>query len=372
MTVNNPNPQLICDVCAAPAKPEAWRCATCGGTLHIANLPAFDPDAIRDHEWSLWRYADMLPANRRFSLGEGMTPLVPVSTGDVPFLAKLEYLLPSGSYKDRGVAVMLNALLAQDVDRIVEDSSGNAGASVAAYAGGIGMDCQIFVPAAAPQAKKAQIAGFGATLVEVAGPRSAVTEAVEAAAAEATYASHAWNPHFIAGQLTTAWEIWEQMGRRAPAAVAAPVGQGGLFLGLYYGFKALLNAEAISTMPRLYAIQSAAFDPIVSAWEQRADDVAEPCPGGPTSADGIKIARPLRSRQILKALYETEGAAFRVAEADLLAARKSLAHSGLFVEPTSAVPAAALSRILEHIGQLAEIVIPLTGHGLKATDQEIS
>ncbi len=365
-----PEPTLICDACAAPAGLLDWRCPACGGTLHLAGLPAFDPDAIRPYEWSLWRYAEMLPARRRFSLGEGMTPLVPVTTGSVPFLAKLEYLLPTGSYKDRGVAVLLNHLLEHGADAVVEDSSGNAGASVAAYAGGIGMACRVFVPAGAPADKKRQIAGFGAALVEVEGPRSAVTAAVEAAAQESTYASHAWNPYFIAGQMTHAWELWEQMGERAPEAVVVPVGQGGLFLGLYYGFRALLDAGAISAMPRLFAAQSAAFDPIVAAWESGAETVEAPRQAGETIADGIRIAQPLRSRLILGAIRETEGAAFRVDDLSIRAAQRALSRRGLFVEPTSAVPVAALPAVHAHLGKLSEIVVPLTGHGLKTASQE--
>ena len=271
---------LVCSACGQVAAPTAWRCTACGGVLEIEGLPPFDTDAIRTHEWSLWRYGAMLPASRRFSLGEGMTPLVPVHTGNgVPFLAKLEYLNPTSSYKDRGTAVMLNTLLSYEVEAVIEDLSGNAGASIAAYAAGIGMQARIFVPAAAPPAKKGMIARFGAEVVEVGGTRADVSAAVEQAAAETVYASHAWNSLFIAGQMTCAWEIWEQMSRRAPAAVVCPIGQGLLFLGLYRGFKALLDAGLIDRMPRLFGAQSAAYDPIVRAVESGAED-ADPAGSG--------------------------------------------------------------------------------------------
>ncbi len=362
--MSNPNWQPVCDSCGAAAGPLDWRCLACGGPLHLEGLPGFDPAAIRQHEWSLWRYADMLPVARRFSLGEGMTPLIPIRVGGIPFLAKLEYLLPTGSYKDRGVAVMLNYLLALGVTAIVEDSSGNAGASVAAYAGGIGMRARIFVPAGAAEGKKAQIARFGAQLVEVPGPRAAVTAACEAAAQETAYASHAWHPCFIAGEMTTAWELWEQMGGRAPDAVVCPVGQGGLLLGLVEGFRALLAAGVIERLPHFYAVQSAACDPIVRAWE-RTIDVPAPVEGGSTIADGIRITAPVRGRAILAALRASGGAALRVDDFAIRAAQQTLAARGLFVEPTSAVPVAALPAVLDHIGGEAEIVIPLTGSGLK-------
>lgn len=358
--------QLVCGRCNQPAGPLAWRCAACGGPLEIANLPPFDPAAIRQYEWSLWRYAAMLPTVRRFSLGEGMTPLIPLKVLDAPFLAKLEYLSPTHSYKDRGVAVMLNYLLSLGVESIVEDSSGNAGASVAAYAGGIGMAARIFVPASAPTTKKAQIARFGATVAEVKGSREDVTAACLEAAQEAgtAYASHAWSPLYLAGQMTCAWELWEQMGRRAPTAVVCPVGQGGLLLGMARGFAALHAAGLINRPPRLYAVQSAACDPLVRAWEAGVDE-PRPMTGGHTLADGIKIGSPVRGREVLAALRTSDGAALRVEDEAAMAARARLAERGLFVEPTSAVAVAALGAVQEHLGGPAEIVIPLTGSGLK-------
>ncbi|GAB4575501.1 MAG: threonine synthase [Anaerolineae bacterium] len=360
-------PTLICETCGEPAPPLAWRCASCGGTLWLDALPAFDAEAIRTNEWSLWRYGAMLPITRRFSLGEGLTPLVPVNPGGVPFLAKLEYLNPTGSYKDRGVSVMMNYLLHHHAESVVEDSSGNAGASVAAYAGGIGLNCRIFVPAGAPEGKTRQIAQYGAEVVAVGGPRHAVTEACEQAAENAVYASHAWNPYFIAGQMTIAWETWEQMARRAPEAVVCPVGQGGLLLGWYYGYRALLAARAISHMPRLFAVQTEACAPIVDAWENGEETVTRRIEPGETIADGIRIGQPLRSRQILRALRETDGAAFRVDDLSIQAAQTALGKGGLYVEPTSAAAVAALPAVHAHLGKLSEIVVPLTGSGLKAS-----
>jgi threonine synthase len=358
--------QLICSRCDAPADPLDWRCTTCGGPLEIANLPAFNADAIRQHEWSIWRYAAMLPTYRRFSLGEGMTPLVPVKIGSTPFLAKQEYLSPTASYKDRGTAVLLNYLLEHGVTSVVEDSSGNAGASLAAYSGGIGLEAEIYVPDTAPAGKKTQISRFGAQLVAVEGSRADVTTACEQAAATSTYASHAWNPLFIAGQMTCAWEIWEQMGQRAPGAIVCPVGQGGLLLGLARGFTMLLDAGLIDNMPRLYGVQSTAYDSVVRAWENGSDQ-PDGSTQGDTVADGIRIAQPVRGQAVMAAIGASDGAAFRVEDERILEARTALALQGLFVEPTSAVAVAALPQVMDHLGDLTEIVIPLTGSGLKGT-----
>jgi len=137
-----------------------------------------------------------------------------------------------------------------------------------------------------------------------------------------------------------------------------------LFLGLYRGFKALLDAGLIERMPCLFGAQSAAYDPSVRAWERGADD-AEPSGSGRTVADGIQIARPVRGQAVLAALREPHGGACRAADLSILAAQTALARRGLFVEPTSAVPVAVLPHVQQVLDGPAEIVIPLTGSGLK-------
>lgn len=345
----------------APAGPLDWHGD--GLPLQIADLPPFDPDSIDQADWSLWRYGALLPVRQRVSLGEGGTPLVYAEYADISFHAKLEFLNPTGSYKDRGTALLVNYLLDQGVIDVVEDSSGNAGASLAAYAAAAGLRARIFAPASAPAGKKALIRAFGAELVEVEGPRARTTEAVMAAAAESVYASHAWSPFFVAGQMTTAWEIWEQMG--APDAVVCPVGHGGLFTGLARGFAALQAAHQIPCMPRLYAVQAAACDPVVRAWEAGADAVT-PVAQGATIADGIVITQPVHGDEIVRWVRATGGAALRVDDAAIAAARAGLAGSGLLVEPTSAAVVAALGAVRAHLGAGGRIALPLTGSGLKA------
>ena len=352
--------KLVCEATGEPVSPLDWRCE--GGTVAIADLPPFDASAIDSGEWSLWRYGAMLPVKRRVSLGEGMTPLVQTTVNGHRFHAKLEYLNPTGSYKDRGTAVLVNHLAAQRVNEVVEDSSGNAGASLAAFAGAVGIQARIFVPASAPAGKKQLIASFGAALVEIEGPRAATTEACLQAAQTAVYATHAWSPFFIAGQMTCAWEIWEQMGRRAPQIIVCCVGQGGLFLGLARGFKALHSAGLVDRMPRFIAVQSAGCDPVVQAWE-RGLDAPERVAQQPSVADGIAVVQPVRGAEVLRVIRETSGAALRVDDVQIVAAQAALGKRGFIVEPTSAVPVAALEQIAQV--EPGEIVVPLTGNGLK-------
>lgn len=355
-------PQLICEDSGLPVGPVDWQCD--GGRVAIANLPPFDAAAIDHGEWSLWRYAAMLPAEPRVSLGEGMTPLVQTAIDGLRVRLKLEYLNPTGSFKDRGTSVLVNHLLAHNVREIVEDSSGNAGASLAAYAGAGGLRARIFAPASAPAGKKGLIAAFGAELVEVPGPRSATTEACLEAASTSVYASHAWSPFFVAGQMTCAWEIWEQLGGRAPGVIVCCVGQGGLFLGLARGFRALYKAGLIENVPRMVAVQSAACAPVIHAWE-RGLDSPEPVEQKPGVADGIAVAQPVRGSEILRTIRETGGTALHVDDEAIVEAQAKLHRLGFMVEPTSAVPVAALPAVQSWLADDAEIVIPLTGSGLK-------
>lgn len=335
-------------------------------------MPRFDTVAIDRSTWTIARYAGLLPVVPTVSLGEGGTPLVEVTTPEGTVLAKLEHLSPTGSFKDRGSAMLISHLRAAGIDRILADSSGNAGASVAAYAAAARMRARVYVPAHASTAKKLQIAAFGATVTDVEGLRSAAAAACQAEVAKApagtAYASHAWHPSFLAGQVTCAWEIWEQLGGEVPDAVVCPVGQGNLFLGLARGFEALYDAGLTPRLPRMYAVQVDACAPVARAY---AAGSAEPLQVNEmhTVAEGIRSAVPVRGREILRILTRTGGAAIAVPDDAVLTAQRNLARVGFLVEPTSAVVLAAMPHIRTHLGPGRLVVAPLTGSGLKGTDR---
>lgn len=306
----------------------------------------------------------MLPETGEIvSMGEGLTPLVKVNWKGMPVYFKLEYLSPTGSFKDRGTTVLVSFLRGMGIREVVEDSSGNAGASLAAYAARAGMRARIFVPAHASPAKKAQIAIYGAELMEVKGPREEAAKAVREEAEKGFYyASHYYNPLILEGMKTVAYEIWEQLGK-IPDAVVLPVGHGTLLLGLYQGFRDLLEAGLASSMPVLYGVQARNCSPLFEAFRLGVEEVAGYNPV-PTIAEGISIARPLRAKEILRAVRETGGEILAVEEGEILKGREELARKGFFVEPTSAVAVAALDHLLHLRGKI--LVIPLTGSGLKS------
>ncbi len=345
-----------------------WRC-DCGGVFELEGAPGFAQNEIQIGDFSLWRYRAMLPLKYEdgvISLGEGLTPLVETQIYGTRIHCKLEFLAPTGSFKDRGTAVLVNALRELGVKRMVEDSSGNAGASLAAYAARAGIEAEIYVPAYASPNKLTQISVYGAKLVKVAGPRERANQAVQEAAARGVYyASHYYNPFTLEGLKTIAYEIWEQLGRHAPDNLVLPVGHGTLLLGAYRGFKDLLTAGLIEGPPRLFAVQAEPCAPLYEAYQREMDD-AFPIEKNETIAEGISIAQPVRGRQLLAAIRETGGAVLAVSDEATLHARDELALRGLYVEPTSATAIAALRQLRDLIGPEVTTVVPLTGSGLKS------
>ena len=185
-----------------PSQGLPYRCPTCGGHYDLVDGPRYAPGSGHGFE----RYSESFPlppSSKLYSLGEGSTPLVAEEMDAGRIYLKCEHLNPTGSFKDRGTAVLISALKAVGVEEAVEDSSGNAGASFAAYAARAGIRAKVFVPDYASGPKRAQIEAYGAELVPIVGPRSAATEAVlRAVDAGSVYASHAHLPHIMAGMAT--------------------------------------------------------------------------------------------------------------------------------------------------------------------------
>ncbi|MFN0071929.1 MAG: threonine synthase [Chloroflexota bacterium] len=335
-----------------------------------------DRGSIDESSPSLWRYAAALPqelAQHRVSFDEGCTPLLQVpALGDGIHL-KLDYLFPSSSFKDRGTTVLISELLRLGRGRLMEDSSGNAGASLATYAARAGLDCEVFVPESTSAGKLVQIRLAGATLRRIPGSREDTADAALVAAddpAQPFYASHNWHPFFIEGVKTVGFEIWEQLGFQVPDVIVAPAGNGSMILGLHRAFLELQRGGAIKTLPKIVAVQAAACAPLAAAFTDGRSDISA-FDKQPTLAEGIASSRPIRARQILEALRHTDGTALAVPESALIPAVHHLAGHGFFVEPTSAVVTAALPDLRKRgiLAAGATIVLILSGSGLKATER---
>ncbi|WP_144186729.1 pyridoxal-phosphate dependent enzyme [Elioraea rosea] len=347
-----------------------WR-SDDGAPLMLTELPGLRRDAIAAGTRSLWRYRSAFPFGPEvapITMGEGCTPLVPRRIGGAEVHLKLEWFAPTGSFKDRGASVMLSGLRAQGVEAVLEDSSGNGGAAIAAYAAAGGMAATIMVPASTSPAKIVQMKAAGAAIELVPGTRQDCADAALAKAEAIFYASHNWHPFFLHGTKTLAYELWEDLGFRAPDNVIIPCGAGSNVLGCDIGFGELLRAGEIARLPRLFAIQPANVGPIAAAFAAGSDTVV-PCTVAPTIAEGTAIAKPIRLAEVLGAIRRSGGAAVTVTEAEIETALFSLARTGIYVEPTCATAAAALANLLADgtIRPGETTVLVLTGTGLKAT-----
>jgi threonine synthase len=349
---------------------EARWCGEDGHYLNLEPAPGLGRRDIETSRHSVWRYAKALLGGEEHavSLGEGWTPLVAGEWGGAPVRYKLDFMMPTGSFKDRGMTVMVSYLRSRGVDRVLEDSSGNAGASLSAYAAAGGLSCRILVPETASYPKIAQIAACGADVVTIPGSRQDVAEAALRQSAEIFYASHNWQPFFVEGVKTLAYELWEQLGFLPPDNVVVPLGYGSNVLGCDRGFGELFSRGEIDARPRLFGVQAANCAPYHAAYQAGVERLV-PAAIAPTIAEGIASAKPTRVVEVLRAVRESGGAVVAVDEAEIVEALRALAHRGFYVEPTSAAAAAGLTRLQASgaIRPSETTVLVLTGSGLKAS-----
>lgn len=359
---------ISCRTCNQPFPVQdfPYRCPSCGGLFGFPQGLKLDLADVDPNLPGIWRYKaafsvpDQAP---QITLGEGNTPLVwaEVFGREVGF--KLESLNPTGSFKDRGSAVLLSWLLAAGVDQAVEDSSGNAGASFAAYASRAGIKGKVFVPAYASGPKRTQIESYGSEVIAVPGPRSQAAEAVLAEVNQgAVYASHAYLPHGTAGIATIAYELWEDLGS-SPGTVLVPVGHGSLLLGIYLGFQALARNGHISRLPRLVGIQAASIDPLYQAFLS-GEDRHSVHPEGKTLAEGVAISDPYHGEQVLEAVRESGGTFLHVEEDRIKADQGSLAELGIYAELSSGLVWDGLRQLPPTMPD--PVICVITGHGLKS------
>jgi len=310
--------------------------------------------------------------NAKISYGDGKTPLtetprVAAMLGVDRLYAKLEYYAPTGSFKDRGSAVLIAGAVEDGVTEFIEDSSGNAGASLAAYAARAGVKATIYLPRDVSKNKLAQIEIYGARPVLIEGTRQNATAAAqtEARRVNGVYLSHNFSPYFIEGMKSFIYELDAEFIDELDAIVF-PVGNGSLLIGAWIALGELRRSGAVGKSPALYAVQSEAICPAHLALGGERDYA------GPavTIASGISVSAPARLRQIVAAVSGSGGAAAVVSDAEIKRWQRTLARSeGIFCEATAAVAFAGVERLLADdsapLNRQSTILIPITGSGLK-------
>lgn len=340
--------------------------------LDEQNIKAFDINSVNFKINNLWRYHQFLPVDiaDAVSMGEGYTPLLQLNIAGNLVYVKQEQLFPTGSYKDRGATLLMSYAKKLGVQQVVQDSSGNAGCAIAAYAANAGISCDIFVPEDTSEAKLAQIRAYGANLILVNGDREATADEALMAAQSSYYASHCYNPLFLHGTKTFAYEVCEQLGWQAPDIVVLPAGNGTLVLGCYMGFEHLLKSGVIDKMPRIIAVQAQSCAPLFKAWEHGLTE-PEMVKSEYTLAEGIAIANPVRGKEMLQAVKATNGFFVAVTEDEITAALKLCLAKGFYIEPTSAATIAGLIKAKENVNEKTWVTL-FSGHGLKSTEKIMS
>ena len=340
----------------------------CGGLWRLKwEAPKFDLNKIDRDTWSLFRYREFMPlldeSWRDVTLGEGMTPIVPFND-DVLF--KMDYFMPTLSFKDRGAVVVVAHCKSIGVDSVLQDSSGNAGNSVAAYCAKAGIECEIFVREGTSPAKINMIQAHGAKVNIVPGTRDHCADVCrEKVASEGKYyANHVYNPFFYEGTKTYIYETFEQL-HRIPKNIFVPLGNGTLFIGVMKALEELLASGCIKEFPQVVALQSEHCDPFFKAVETKSNEPAK-IEVKPTIAEGIAIGVPMRGAEILNYIYKHNVRLITAPEDKILEARAEIAAKGIYCEHTTAASYAAYKKYCEMFGRTEDALISMCGAGLKS------
>lgn len=321
---------------------------------------SFD-DLIQNNYLDVRRYLRLLPVEDKYTprILYPITPIIERKINGHVVLFKLDYLMPSGSFKDRGTFLALSALKREGIRNIVIDSSGNAGISFALYGSTEGLEVHVYIPENTPEGKKSILKLLGARIHLVKGDRNE-THRVARESSLGVYVGHWYNPFFLEGIKTLSFEVYEQVGDID--SFIAPVGSGTLLLGTYKGFCMLRDLGALERMPTMIAVQAHGYESVCPKSSKMS-----------SLADGIAIKNPPRRDEIKAAISRTGGTCVSVSDYDIKSALAELMSMGFLVEPTSAVAYAGFKKLVrdEALEEKSKVLVPLTGSGMKLLDKLI-
>ena len=353
-------------------------CPGCGEPLFVAASPR--PGGRRIHDdrpLAIEKFAEFLPLERiepAMSLGEGLTPLVRLdrigrSLDLAGIFAKNEAQNPTSSFKDRGTTVAVQKAVSLGAARIGTVSTGNMAASTAAYGARAGLETFVLLKEGSSAASLQTAGIFGPRLVAVEGDYGAVFDASLAIGRKlGIMFMNSIDPYRLEGYKVTAFEIYLQLGRRAPRTVIVPLSSGGHLLGLMRGFADLEREGLIAAYPQIVGVQAEGCAPLVRAFDKGLGKY-ESLEAGPTIAHAIANPTPPAGNAVLRLIRERDGLLVAVSDEEMLEAQRDLASSeGLFGQPESATTLAAL-RKLTAAGRIKTgeggVVLIVTGSGLK-------
>lgn len=355
-------------------------CLSCGGPLDAE----YDYDyiksrlnfyALKNAPISAAKYLNFYPLcdlNKLVTLNEGGTPLrkskkIAKKLGLNKLYFKDETANPTGGFKDRGTMVEMTKAREMNAHAVITASTGNMAASVAAYASQAGIPAYIVVPEGTPLGKLAQTLAYGARVIQVRATYTECARLTEKIAEK--YGFYLAGDYVFRGegQKSQGYEIVEQLFWRAPDYVIAPIGCGTNLTAIYKGIKELFLLGFIDKMPKIVGVQPVGANVVVEAFKRRSrkmQTIIKP----QTVASAVTVSMPLDGVKVLNAIYETKGYAVEVTDEETLAAEKELANDeSIFVEPSAALPLAALRRLVKQkkIKKDNVVVCVATGNGLK-------
>jgi len=329
---------------------------------------------------TVWqRFADFLPFDEYdpdCSLGEGDTPLLDspllaAQTGIHSLLVKNETVNPTWSFKDRGSLPCIQMAREMGEPVVATISTGNMGASIAAYGARAGLRSLVFIPSFCPLEKVRPMTIHAATVIQVDAPDYAdMKRAVLALAGKLRLRIVSGNgPVRVDGYKTAAFEMYEQLGGDVPDFVAVPTSACGHIRGIFKGYNELHEAGLITKLPRMIIVQAANNSPLVTAFRQ-GKRAPVPFTDFHTVAEAITTGNPAGGDEILDKAYRYGWLAEDVSEDEILQSQRTLAEAGFFVEPASATSLAAVAKLRAGgaIGARESVVMILTGSGLKDAD----
>jgi threonine synthase len=338
----------------------------------------WDRESLVNAPHTMWRYAPVLPVTRQdsiVSLGEGMTPLLPIRRtgrrlGASDLWLKDEGLNPTGSFKARGLSCAVSMCKELGLNKLAIPSAGNAASALAAYAAAAGLEAHIFMPKDVPQANFIECKAYGAHVTLVDGIISDCAKIVASRApAEGWFdISTLKEPYRIEGKKTMGYELAEQLKWQLPDVIFYPTGGGVGLIGMWKAFEEMEQLGWIgSRRPKMIAVQAAGCQPIVRAFE-KGEARSQFWEGAHTAASGLRVPKPLGDFLILDAVRASGGTAIAVEDSELISAGLQLAaEEGVFIAPEGAACVVALQKLLASGFLQSEegIVIYNTGAGLK-------
>ena len=364
--------QTVCDACGKPLFARY--------DLDAVGEAVSPPDLV-GREASMWRYWELLPVKERknvVTLGEGWTPLTSVgrlgqAVGVPDLWVKDEGIIPTGTFKARGLAMAVSKAKELGSKRLALPSAGNAAGSIAAYAARAGMECYVFMPVDAPKVNAVECQIVGAKVVLVRGLITDAGKLVSDGIEEMGWfpVSTLKEPYRIEGKKTMGLEVAEQMGWELPDVIIYPTGGGTGIIGMWKVFDELETLGWIgSKRPRMISVQAEGCAPIPKAFEEGREESTF-WEGAQTIAAGLRVPHALGDFLILRAVRESGGSALAVSDEEILDAVRLMAHKeGLFACPEGAATLAALERLMREgtIDKGERVVLFNTGTGLKYTD----